>query len=124
MCGIAGIWDFNNGTSRNTLVQEVSAMADRLHSRGPDSTGYWVDEEICIALSHRRLAIQDLSSNGNQPFFIPDIFSDVHHELELLVKINKFHLLFKIKYVDSIKALVDSIQISLISIQITKFIVT
>ena len=68
MCGIAGIWDFNNGTSRNTLVQEVSAMADRLHSRGPDSTGYWVDEEKGIAFSHRRLAIQDLSRNGNQPF--------------------------------------------------------
>ena len=33
--------------------------------------------------------------NGNQPFFIPDIFSDVHHELELLVKINKVG-----KYID------------------------
>ena len=69
MCGIAGIWDFNNGTSRNVLVQEVSAMGDRLKSRGPDSSGYWVDEEIGIALSHRRLAIQDLSKNGNQPYF-------------------------------------------------------
>ena len=53
MCGNAGIWYFNNGTSRNTLVQEVSAMADRLHSRGPDSTGYWVDEEKGIAFSHK-----------------------------------------------------------------------
>ena len=68
MCGIAGIWDFNNSASRNTLIQEVSAMADRLHSRGPDSNGYWVDEEKGIAFSHRRLAIQDLSRNGNQPF--------------------------------------------------------
>ncbi len=33
--------------------------------------------------------------NGNQPFFIPDFFSDVHHELELLVKINKVG-----KYID------------------------
>ena len=69
MCGIAGIWDFNNSTSRNILIQEVSAMADRLKSRGPDSSGYWVDEEKGIAFSHRRLAIQDLSRNGNQPFF-------------------------------------------------------
>ncbi len=69
MCGIAGIWDFNNSSSRNLLVQEVSVMADRLQSRGPDSSGYWVDEEIGIALSHRRLAIQDLSRNGHQPFF-------------------------------------------------------
>ena len=69
MCGIAGIWDFGNGNSRDVLIQEVSAMADCLKTRGPDSSGYWVDEEIGIALSHRRLAIQDLSSNGNQPFF-------------------------------------------------------
>ncbi|MBK42733.1 MAG: 2-hydroxyhepta-2,4-diene-1,7-dioate isomerase [Flavobacteriaceae bacterium] len=33
--------------------------------------------------------------NCNQPFFIPDIFSDIHHELELLVKINKVG-----KYID------------------------
>ncbi|MBO8221407.1 asparagine synthase (glutamine-hydrolyzing) [Prochlorococcus marinus] len=68
MCGIAGIWDFNNGTSGDLLAKEVNDMAKNIKSRGPDSSGCWIDEKIGIALSHRRLAIQDLSKNGNQPF--------------------------------------------------------
>ncbi len=68
MCGIAGIWDFNNSTSGDLLAKEANDMARNIKSRGPDSSGCWIDEEIGIALSHRRLAIQDLSKNGNQPF--------------------------------------------------------
>ena len=68
MCGIAGIWDFNNGTSGDFLAKEVNDMAKNIKSRGPDSFGCWIDEKIGIALSHRRLAIQDLSKNGHQPF--------------------------------------------------------
>jgi len=68
MCGIAGIWDFNNGTSGDLLAKEVNDMAKNIESRGPDSNGCWIDEKIGIALSHRRLAIQDLSKNGHQPF--------------------------------------------------------
>ena len=68
MCGIAGIWDFNNGTSGDLLAKEVNDMAKNLESRGPDSFGCWIDEKFGIAFSHRRLAIQDLSENGHQPF--------------------------------------------------------
>ena len=68
MCGIAGIWDFNNGTSGDLLAKEVNDMAKNIKSRGPDSSGCWIDEKIGVALSHRRLAIQDLSKNGHQPF--------------------------------------------------------
>ena len=68
MCGIAGIWDFNNSTSGDLLAREVNDMAKNIKSRGPDSSGCWIDEKIGIALSHRRLAIQDLSKNGHQPF--------------------------------------------------------
>ena len=68
MCGIAGIWDFNNSTSIDLLAKEVNDMAKNIKSRGPDSSGFWIDEKIGLALSHRRLAIQDLSKNGHQPF--------------------------------------------------------
>lgn len=42
-------------------------MADTLISRGPDDSGLWVDENISIALGHRRLSIIDLSAQGCQP---------------------------------------------------------
>ena len=90
MCGIAGIWDFNNSTSRNILIQEVTAMADRLQSRGPDSSGYWVDEEKGIAFSHRRLAIQDLSRNGNQPFFSNMIVTEIT-KADTFYKAEEYH---------------------------------
>ncbi len=42
-------------------------MRDRLHHRGPDDAGYWLDVHAGIALGHRRLSILDLSSLGHQP---------------------------------------------------------
>ena len=71
MCGIAGIWDFKKATSENILANEVKNMANSMYTRGPDSNGCWVDSENGISLSHRRLAIQDLTSNGNQPYLSP-----------------------------------------------------
>lgn len=46
---------------------EVSKMCNTLIHRGPDAEGIWINEEIGIAFSHRRLAILDLSPNGAQP---------------------------------------------------------
>ena len=34
MCGIAGIWDFNNGTSGDLLAKEVNDMAKNIKARG------------------------------------------------------------------------------------------
>jgi asparagine synthase (glutamine-hydrolysing) len=59
MCGIAGIV---GSMASAELAQE---MAQRLRHRGPDGEGVW--SEPGIALSHRRLAIQDLTEAGRQP---------------------------------------------------------
>ena len=65
MCGIAGYW--NNFGRPN-----ATAMADALTHRGPDDGGAWADADAGIALSHRRLAIIDLSPAGHQPMASPD----------------------------------------------------
>lgn len=67
MCGIAGI--FLQTPSLNAAKMEAIAgqMADALIARGPDGRGVWVDAASGVALSHRRLAIIDLSPEGHQP---------------------------------------------------------
>ena len=53
MCGIAGFSD------RNKAKEEIiKSMTDKLVHRGPDDSGFYVDEDI--ALGHRRLSIIDL----------------------------------------------------------------
>src|SRR5579862_1517761 len=59
MCGIAGI------VGSQASAEIALKMAQRLHHRGPDGDGVWADPGI--ALSHRRLAIQDLTDAGRQP---------------------------------------------------------
>ena len=49
-------------------MQSVShRMTDALVHRGPDDVGVWTDDKTGVALGHRRLSIQDLSSEGHQP---------------------------------------------------------
>lgn len=66
MCGIAGFVRLG-GFKRETAIQLLRAMTDRLTHRGPDDEGNWLDETTGIALGHRRLAILDLTSTGHQP---------------------------------------------------------
>src|SRR6266511_2149557 len=72
MCGISGFFDSSQRTSAAELESEARRMADVLRHRGPDDSGVWVDAATGIALSHRRLAILDLSEEGHQPMFSAD----------------------------------------------------
>ncbi|MFW2439327.1 MAG: asparagine synthase (glutamine-hydrolyzing) [Arenicellales bacterium] len=65
MCGLAGFCDFR-GLDPNA-ERVCLAMASMLFHRGPDDAGVWVNREHGVALGHRRLSIQDLSSSGHQP---------------------------------------------------------
>src|SRR5579871_3921335 len=59
MCGIAGI------VGPRVSPELAGAMAQRLAHRGSDGEGVW--HQPGVALSHRRLAVQDLSEAGFQP---------------------------------------------------------
>ncbi|QWE31033.1 asparagine synthase (glutamine-hydrolyzing) [Polynucleobacter sp. Adler-ghost] len=61
MCGIAGIL---GGEIDPHLLDK---MTDSLAHRGPDGRGVWINHRFHIGLGHRRLAIIDTSSAGNQP---------------------------------------------------------
>jgi len=65
MCGIAGFYDLNKKSGKQTLKK----MIDVLYHRGPDDSGYSFYDDSCvnIGLGHRRLSILDLSNHGHQP---------------------------------------------------------
>ena len=62
MCGIAGACNQN---STPVARADIEAMTEALSHRGPDGSGIY--EGGPVALGHRRLAIIDLSSAGQQP---------------------------------------------------------
>src|SRR5438094_847208 len=65
MCGITGFIDFKNKTSE----QELRAMVNSLHHRGPDDSGVELFNlpEAAVGFGQARLSIIDLSNGGHQP---------------------------------------------------------
>ena len=67
MCGIAGFVDARPRRPAEEMAAIVQRMARQLRHRGPDDEGSLVDPSVGLAFGFRRLSIQDLSRNGNQP---------------------------------------------------------
>jgi len=57
MCGIVGFIDKEYDYTEKKKT--IESMSEKIKHRGPDSVGYYIDENI--ALSHRRLAIIDVT---------------------------------------------------------------
>ena len=72
MCGIAGLIDPSLTGNGTALERRATAMADAIAHRGPDGYGVWSDPGAGLALSHRRLAIIDLTPTGAQPMASAD----------------------------------------------------
>ena len=72
MCGISGFWRNSADQNIDWLKKTATNMANTLVHRGPDDSGTWVDQEVGLALSHRRLSIMDVSDNGHQPMISAD----------------------------------------------------
>jgi len=83
MCGICGV--FGQG-DLNHQQDNIKIMAEKLQHRGPDSTGYHIQNSVCLGF--QRLAIIDLDG-GNQPMHSVDgrysmIFNgEIYNYLEL-----------------------------------------
>lgn len=65
MCGIFAIYAPTR--SNETRHAILAALTRTLKHRGPDHQGEWHDDDIGLGLGQRRLAIVDLSSDGQQP---------------------------------------------------------
>ncbi len=72
MCGIAGFFNGEHASANGAGIDVVREMTETLHRRGPDDSGVWCDESAGLFLGHRRLSIQDLSSDGSQPMTSAD----------------------------------------------------
>jgi asparagine synthase (glutamine-hydrolysing) len=70
MCRIAGIISLKLNT--NHLNYHIKNMANAQAHGGPDDAGYYIDNNLGLALGHRRLALLDLSSAGQQPMLTPN----------------------------------------------------
>jgi asparagine synthase (glutamine-hydrolysing) len=70
MCGITGIL-LPQRSHKVNLSDELHAMTAALNHRGPDDRGYWQDEHAGLYFGHQRLAIIDLSVEGQQPMLSP-----------------------------------------------------
>jgi asparagine synthase (glutamine-hydrolysing) len=63
VCGIAGRLNFRSGAPVDPTV--LGGMGDLLAHRGPDGEGLW--HSGAVGLTHRRLAVIDLSDAARQP---------------------------------------------------------
>ena len=70
MCGVGAALALRAEVGIGALRAAVAQLAERQQHRGPDGEGVWDDGQAC-ALSHRRLAVLDLSPAGAQPMRDP-----------------------------------------------------
>jgi asparagine synthase (glutamine-hydrolysing) len=93
MCGIAGF--IKASFSNDEIVKNLHNMNETIISRGPDDSGVWVDESTGLGLTHRRLAVVDLSSAGHQPMmstsgrFVISFNGEIYNHIDIRDKINK-----------------------------------
>ena len=99
MCGIVGFY----GSGNQKLI---STMAEVMHKRGPDETGFYVNETEKVYLGHKRLSIIDLKG-GKQPMANPKksmyvVFNgEIYNHRELRVILERKGYKFKSNYSDT-----------------------
>lgn len=70
MCGICGYINLSNDQLEASVLHN---MVNTMHHRGPDSQGYYEDQEDQVFLGHARLSIIDISDSGKQPMYLDNL---------------------------------------------------
>ena len=97
MCGIAGFIHLD--ANRDVSSSRLSVMLQNIYHRGPDDGGVWLDEQLGLAIGHRRLSILDSSSAGHQPMtsscgrFVISFNGEIYNHLGLQKDLEKSNLL-------------------------------
>lgn len=97
MCRIAGIFD----PSSSNLIDDITVMRDSMQRGGPDGEGIYVDNELPLALGHRRLSLLDLTEAGHQPMvdlngMLQIVFNgEIYNFLELKKELRALGHIFK-----------------------------
>ena len=96
MCGLAGVFSTNNiGESDSSKVEK---MISDLSHRGPDSKGFFKNNNVCLGFS--RLSIIDIR-NGNQPFtsankrYVIIFNGEIYNYLEVKQKLEAKNITFR-----------------------------
>lgn len=90
MCGISGLIDIAGGPLPHA-ARSLSVMGRLIAHRGPDGDGAWISLKRNCALTHRRLAIIDLSAAAAQPMTAPNgttiaFNGEIYNHIELREK--------------------------------------
>jgi asparagine synthase (glutamine-hydrolysing) len=105
MCGITGIFNFNNQENVNEAL--LVKMRDIMAHRGPDDFGIWISEDKKVGLAHRRLSIIDISKSASQPMSNEDnsifiVFNgEIYNHQELRKELEKKGHKFKTDHSDT-----------------------
>jgi asparagine synthase (glutamine-hydrolysing) len=90
MCGISGI------AGAGWQKEQLQAMVESQHHRGPDNSGIYIDPTSKVGLGHNRLSIIDLSPAAQQPMSNRDrrlwlVFNgEIYNYLELRSEIGDY----------------------------------
>jgi asparagine synthase (glutamine-hydrolysing) len=93
MCGIVGYLSSHNHGNPKEII---SVMSSRITHRGPDDFGFWLDQQVELALGHQRLSIIDLTRAGHQPMisqsgrFVLIFNGEIYNHLSLRKNLNHF----------------------------------
>ncbi|MTI11385.1 asparagine synthase (glutamine-hydrolyzing) [Curvivirga aplysinae] len=101
MCGIVGLWDRSQSSSKSSVKNICAEMANKLIHRGPDSKGTWIGSGTNISFGFQRLAILDLSESGHQPMHSPDtnltiaFNGEIYNHLQIREELNRLGYNFR-----------------------------